>query len=217
MADWLTLAPPDGGPEPVQKARQVAQELVAALPTDRAALETARVELIEAERRLREQLAEQMRTGGDAVSDTTLIDRARDVIATCERRVEARQLAVQDAMQEFHAAILAARAEWLKTVSAAAAKARTRAQKTLGQLERELDELRRAQGLEWWLGDRGGLDRERPFRGGNLTGARSSARQAKNDDPLQAPELLRWLNEIIEPPPPAVPLAEAQRAVAAAG
>jgi hypothetical protein len=207
MADWLKLAP-SGGPERVQRAREIAQALTDQVPEDRAALEAARVAVVEAERLDREQLAQAMRDGREPVSNTEAIADARERLGVAERRLEARQLAVAAASQELGDAIRACRPEWSRSAEQAAQKAGGRARAALDRLEAELHALAGARAVSWWLET--GLDTERRVPHPVLGTAPSSARHAKNDSPLSAQALLDWLRETVDPSPPPTPPLEPQ-------
>src|SRR5215467_1309112 len=111
MANWLALAPPEGGPRPVEEARAAAQALADRLPEDREAINSAKQQLIEAEQADREALAQAMRAGREATSNAAAISAAREAVNAAERRHAARQLALADATEDFRTAIEAARGE----------------------------------------------------------------------------------------------------------
>jgi hypothetical protein len=132
-------------------------------------------------------------------------------VGAAERRLEARQLAAETAQQELGGEIRACRADWLKSAEQAAEKARSRARKALGQLEAELNALRQARTIAWWLEEGNGLDRETGVPHGHLGVAQSSAFMMKNESPVPPADLLRWVAELIDPPAPrTAPQAPAQ-------
>jgi hypothetical protein len=201
MADWLRLAPPAGGPRAVEEARKAAGALADQLPSDREQINVAKAALVEAERADREQLAESMRRGADAISDTTAIAAAREAVGAAERRLQGRQLAVETASQELGAAIETERDQWLRIAQRDAEKARTRAAKALSELESQLDELGRARALAWWLTpEAGGFDRAHGVPAVGILGdVKSSAVHMANNNPVPMAMLLGWVRELIAP------------------
>lgn len=143
-----------------------------------------------------------MRAGKESVSDTKAIARAREALGAAERRLEARRLAVETAQQELGAEIRACRGEWLKTAEQAAEKARSQARRALQQLETELDALRQARVVAWWLEPGNGLDREQRTPHGRLGLAPSSATAMANKSPVPPQTLLSWVRELVDPPAP---------------
>jgi hypothetical protein len=188
---------PQGGPERVEKAREVAQALADEVPRDRQEIDRAKQALVEAEQHDREALAAAMRRGDDATSDITAIARAREQVGATERRHAARQLALSDADQELRAAVEAARDEWARTADASLVRTRRNAHKALEKLSGELEALAQARSVVWWLAN--GFDREQPVPHAVLGSAASSARTQANGEPLPAARLLGWLDEVIEP------------------
>jgi hypothetical protein len=203
LADWLNLAP-HGGPAPVQKAREAAQALADQLPADRAAIDDAKRDLVEAERRDREQLAASMRRGDDPISDTQAVDAARAAVGVAERRHQARRLAIETAQQEFGDAIAASRDEWRRSAERGVERAHTRATKALDQLEGALDELGQARAVAWWLTPERGYDKAEGVPPvGILADARSSAAVMANNSPASRASLMAWCREVIGDPPEA--------------
>jgi hypothetical protein len=202
MADWLTLAPADGGPEPVQRARQAVQTLVDALSTDRARIDEAKAELLAAEKADREALAAAMRRGEDPISNIELLTRARAEVTAAEHRHAARRLAIEEAQQELGEAIRAERDQWLRAQQREAQAAHTRATKAFAALEDALTELGRQRAISWWLAPDGGFDRAQQWpTAGLLNDARSSAFAMANQTPASRANLMTWCAELIGDPP----------------
>jgi hypothetical protein len=191
----LQLAP-DGGPEPVVRAREAVRVLVDQAPGDQAALADARARLTEAEATDRQQLAQAMREGRDPISDTSAVEKAGAAVSVCERTVQARAVAVQDAQAELRDEIEATRSEWAKSAQQAAERARARAAKALNQLEQTFGELRQAQAAADWLAPGRGFDNAWPFSTGGLgDGPRSAAFHMANEQAPAIRLLLGWLQE----------------------
>ena len=205
MPSWLQMTPA-GGPERVERAREAAQALADEVPRDRAAIDETKAALVAAEKHDREQLAKSMREGRDASSDIGAIARAREAVGGAERTWQARQLALNDADQELHAAVEAARDEWARTADATLVRTRRNAGKALEKLTAELEALAAARAVQWWLAN--GFERQQPVPHAVLGSAPSSASTTANGEALPAARMLAWLGEVIEPEPQAQTPAE---------
>jgi hypothetical protein len=176
------------------------EKLAGELPRDREQIDTAKAELLQAERHDRQRLAELMRRGDDAVSDTKAVDAARAAVEGAERKHQARRLAIETADQDLGEAARACSDEWLRSELRALAKGHARAVKAADALDDALDELGRVRGVVWWLEH--GLERGHAAPAAGLLGdARSSAFAMANQTPASRTNLMLWLRELIGDPP----------------
>jgi hypothetical protein len=194
---------PAGAPKAVEQVRNATLELKARIPETRRAIEDAKAELALVERADREAMAAALRAGCEARSDAGAVERAKAGVSAAERRLEALQLAIADSELALADVARRARAAWLKTCQRREADARGKGRDALERLQASLDDLRLARTTSLWLSPDGGLDRARPAPRG-LRRSLSSARAQKNDSPLSIEQLLEWVAEALEPPPPNV-------------
>ena len=174
---------PPNGPEGVEQARKAVLELHSRVAGAREAIGTAKAQLVEAEQRDRQAMAEQLRAGREAVSDTRSVERAQSAVSAAERQEQALRLAIADSESALHEAVLAARSEWSRSAQRTVVKARERGRKALAALNESLEELRAAQSVEDWLTPDSGLDQSQRARTRGLGVAVESARTTANHDP----------------------------------
>jgi hypothetical protein len=188
---------PAGGPERVERAREAAQALADQLPADRAAIDTAKAELVAAEKADREALAQAMREQREPVSNVEAVARAREAVGVSERHHAARRLAVADASEELRVTVEACREEWARTTATATERARRNARKTLERLTGELQTLAQAQATGWWLAH---VDQQQSPPPAVLGSAPGSAFAQANGAAVSGNVLLGWVAELIDPP-----------------
>lgn len=210
MAEWSRIVP-SGGPKPVEQARRQVEELKAKVPAQRQALADAQAAIIDAEKADREKMAAELAAGREPRPNDVAVAKAREHALGVERAGEALALAVANAESALGQAACESRDQWLKTAQRREGEQRAKAREALADLKVAFDGLRQAHSTAVWLGPEGGLDFRRQPPHGRLGVVRSSAHAFKNDEPAQVVQLLAWLAEMLDPPPPPT-VVEHQRA-----
>ena len=205
MAEWSQISPTLGEPKEVARAREAVQALRAKVADTRTAVETAKRELVESERRDREAMAAQLRQGDDPVSDTTGVQKAREAVDAAQRRSEALALAVQGAEDALGETLRAHRSQWLKTAMREERAARERGRRALDDLTEALQALAEATVTRMWLAPEGGLDREQRARHAAPGTLAPSAAHTANRDPIAVQTVLGWIGEALREPEPPKP------------
>jgi hypothetical protein len=202
--NWSALVPNELRPAKIEKAVSEAARLRELLKTEQEALIAATSELQRVEAEDVAALAASFRSGEKAAPRTEQVEQARQDVFEHERRVQAAGEAIAAAEGELGVELQRSRETWGRSVDAAIEQTNASCREHLDGLRSGLQRLAVLRGLSEWLG--GDVISPKAARGRGLLHAPSSARAMANGDAVDGQTLLRWAEELIDPPPKRPPV-----------
>ena len=145
-------------------------------------------------------MAESFKSGTAPKARTAEVEKAKAVVHERERRLAAARQAVSDAEADLGAQVVAGRDEWKSHIDKDVERVKESARVHLARVQDDLQKLAELHAVASWLED--GLDLARAAKVRGMGYAPSSRHAAANAAPFDAGQLVGWLREVLDPPPP---------------